>query len=100
MKVLQKHFKIILSDKNGKHLFVPRGFAHGILGLDKENILHYACTNYRDPKNHRSKAKSRGILLRKFLTENISNNDLLSSSYIFNTIFDKKFTRIIKILPI
>ena len=46
-----KHFKIILSEKNGKHLFVPKGFAHGILGLDKENILHYACTNYRDPKS-------------------------------------------------
>ena len=46
-----KHFKIILSEKNGKHLFVPKGFAHGILGLDKENILHYACSNYRDPKS-------------------------------------------------
>ena len=42
-KTYGKHFKIILSEKNGKHLFVPKGFAHGILGLDKENILHYAC---------------------------------------------------------
>jgi len=50
-KTYGKHFKIILSEKNGKHLFVPRGFAHGILGLDKENILHYACSNYRDPKS-------------------------------------------------
>tara|TARA_Y100000591_G_scaffold9599_1_gene7515 strand:+ start:237 stop:761 length:525 start_codon:yes stop_codon:yes gene_type:complete len=50
-KTYGKHFKIILSEKNGKHLFVPKGFAHGILGLDKENILHYACTNYRDPKS-------------------------------------------------
>ena len=50
-KTYGKHFKIILSEKNGKHLFVPNGFAHGILGLDKENILHYACTNYRDPKS-------------------------------------------------
>ena len=49
-KTYGKHFKIILSEKNGKHLFVPKGFAHGILGLDKENILHYACSNYRDPK--------------------------------------------------
>ena len=40
-KTYGKHFKIILSEKNGKHLFVPKGFAHGILGLDKENILHY-----------------------------------------------------------
>ena len=50
-KTYGKHFKVILSDKNGKHLFVPRGFAHGILGLDRENILHYACSNYRDPKS-------------------------------------------------
>ena len=50
-KTYGKHFKIILSEKNGKHLFVPKGFAHGILGLDKENILHYACSNYRDLKS-------------------------------------------------
>ena len=50
-KTYGKHFKIILSEKNGKHLFVPKGFAHGILGLNKENILHYACSNYRDPKS-------------------------------------------------
>ena len=50
-KTYGKHFKVILSEKNGKHLFVPKGFAHGILGLDKENILHYACSNYRDSKS-------------------------------------------------
>ena len=50
-KTFGKHFKVILSETNGKHLFIPRGFAHGILGLDKENILHYACSNYRDPKS-------------------------------------------------
>ena len=50
-KTYGKHFKIILSEKNGKHLFVPKGFAHGILGLDKENILHYACSDYRDSKS-------------------------------------------------
>ena len=50
-KTYGKHFKIILSQKNGKHLFVPKGFAHGILGLEKENILHYACSNYRDSKS-------------------------------------------------
>ncbi len=47
-KTFGKHFKIILSEKNGKNLFIPRGFAHGILGLEKQNILHYACSNYRD----------------------------------------------------
>ena len=46
------------------------------LGISKNGKIGLL-TNYRDPKNHRSKAKSRGILLRKFLTENISNNDFI-----------------------
>ena len=25
--------------------------AHGFLGLEKENIVHYACSNYREPKS-------------------------------------------------
>ena len=46
-KTYGKHFKIILSDKNGKSLFIPKGFAHGFLGLEKENIVLYGCSNYR-----------------------------------------------------
>ena len=47
-KTFGKHHKIILSDTNCKSFFVPKGFAHGVLGLDKENIILYTCTNYRD----------------------------------------------------
>ena len=43
--------KIVISEKNSKSFFIPRGFAHGFLGLDKENIVHYSCSNYRDPKS-------------------------------------------------
>ena len=43
-----KHFKIILSDKNATSLYIPPGFAHGFLAMEKENILVYSCTNYRD----------------------------------------------------
>ncbi len=50
-KTFGKHFKIILSDKNAKSLFIPAGFAHGFLGLKKENIIYYLCTNYRSA-NH------------------------------------------------
>ena len=50
-KTFGKHFKIILSDSNGKLLFIPPGFAHGFLGLKKENIVYYYCTNYRSAKN-------------------------------------------------
>jgi len=47
-KTFGKHFKIILSENNCKFLFIPKGFAHGFLGLEKENIVHYSCSNYRD----------------------------------------------------
>ena len=50
-KTFGKHFKLIISEKNSKSFFIPKGFAHGILGLDKENIVLYGCTNYRS-KNH------------------------------------------------
>ena len=50
-KTFGKFYKIILSDKNGKSLFIPAGFAHGFLGLDKENIVVYSNDNYRS-KNH------------------------------------------------
>ncbi len=47
-KTFGKHFKIILSDKNCKSIFIPPGFAHGFLGLKKENIVMYGCTEYRN----------------------------------------------------
>ena len=50
-KTFGKHFKIILSDDNAKSLFIPGGFAHGFLGLKKENIIYYYCTNYRSAKH-------------------------------------------------
>ena len=50
-KTFGKHHKIIISEKNSKSFLIPRGFAHGFLGLDKENIVHYVCSNYRDQKS-------------------------------------------------
>ncbi len=50
-KTFGKHFKIVLSDKNAKSVYVPPGFAHGFLGLKKENIISYFCTNYRSKKH-------------------------------------------------
>ena len=46
-----KYFSIRLSDKNGKSLYIPPGFAHGFVGLKKENIISYHCTNYRSKKH-------------------------------------------------
>ena len=53
-KTYGKHYKAVLSDKNGKFLFVPKGFAHGFLGLEEENIVLYSCSNYRYVKFERS----------------------------------------------
>ena len=50
-KTYGKHFKIILSDKNAKSLFIPAGFAHGFLSLKEENIIYYTCTNYRSARH-------------------------------------------------
>ena len=47
-KTFGKHFKIILSEKNSKSLYIPEGFVHGFCGLDKNNYLLYSCSNYRD----------------------------------------------------
>ena len=53
-KTFGKHFKIILSEKNSKFLYVPKGFAHGFLAMAKENIVVYSCSNYRNVKDERS----------------------------------------------
>lgn len=50
-KTFGKYFSIILSQKSYSSIYVPEGFAHGFCGLDKENIVYYCCTSYRE-KNH------------------------------------------------
>jgi len=50
-KTFGKHFKIILNDKKNISIFIPPGFAHGFVGLKKENIVLYSCTNYRNKKS-------------------------------------------------
>ena len=50
-KTFGKKFGIKLSDKNGVSIYLPPGFAHGFVGLKKENMISYHCTNYRSKKN-------------------------------------------------
>ena len=52
-KTYGKHYKVVLSDKNGTSVFIPPGFAHGFLSLEKENIVVYSCTNYRHQKSEK-----------------------------------------------
>ena len=49
-KTFGKIFKIILSKKNALGLYVPAGFAHAYLSLDKYNIIYYKVDNYYNPK--------------------------------------------------
>ena len=50
-KTFGKIFKIILSDKNCKSLYIPPGFAHGFCALKKDNYIIYNCTKYRHVKS-------------------------------------------------
>lgn len=45
-KTFGAHFSLVLSDKNKKQLFIPRGFAHGFLVLEDDTIFSYKCDNY------------------------------------------------------
>ena len=49
-KTFGKSFKIVLSEKNDLSLYVPVGFAHSYLTLDKKNIVYYKLSNYYHPK--------------------------------------------------
>ena len=46
-----KSFSINLNDKNHKMLFVPEGFAHGYLVLEKNTVVHYKCTDFYNPNS-------------------------------------------------
>ena len=50
-KTYKKVFSSILSEKNAKSIFIPAGFAHGFLSLDKENFIVYSCSHYRNEKS-------------------------------------------------
>ena len=50
-KTFGKSFAIILSADSPISIVVPRGCAHGFLGLDKDNIIYYLCDNYRSKKH-------------------------------------------------
>ena len=50
-KTFGKIFKIELSERNSKSLYIPPGFAHGFCGLNKENYIIYSCTKYRNKQS-------------------------------------------------
>lgn len=48
-----KHFSVLLSDKNKKLFFIPRGFAHGFSVLSDFAVFSYMCDNYYYPDAER-----------------------------------------------
>jgi len=41
-----KYLSLILSEENRRQLFIPKGFAHGYLSLEDENLFYYKIDNY------------------------------------------------------
>ena len=50
-KTFGQHVSIILSAKHNISFYIPAGFAHGFCALEKDTIMHYKCTKYRDAKS-------------------------------------------------
>jgi dTDP-4-dehydrorhamnose 3,5-epimerase len=50
-KTFGKYFSIILSSESYCSIYIPEGFAHGFCCLDKENVVYYSNSNYRDKIN-------------------------------------------------
>lgn len=49
-KTYMKYGKIVLKNIE-ESIFIPRGFAHGYLALEEENILYYKVDNYYKPEH-------------------------------------------------
>ena len=43
-----------LSFKNKKQLYIPRGFAHGVISLEDNTVIEYFADNLYSPENDRS----------------------------------------------
>ena len=49
-KTFGKSYKIVLSEKNCKSLYIPEGFAHAYYSYADLNIIYYKLSNYYKPK--------------------------------------------------
>lgn len=46
-----KHVTAVLSARNKKQMYIPRGFAHAFVVLSKTAVFAYKCDNYYSPKD-------------------------------------------------
>lgn len=49
-----KHVKVLLSEENKLQLYIPRGFAHGVISLEDDTMIEYFADNEYSPENDRS----------------------------------------------
>ena len=50
-KYFGKYFKVKLSAKNRKQLFIPKGFLHGFVSLEDNTELLYKCSDFYAPEH-------------------------------------------------
>ena len=50
-KTFGKYYSYIISEKNAKSVYIPPGFAHGFLGIDRNNYIIYSCSHYRNKES-------------------------------------------------
>lgn len=50
----KKWVGVKLTEKNKKQLFIPKGFAHGVLSLEDNTEFIYKVDNYQDKKSERA----------------------------------------------
>tara|TARA_Y100000590_G_scaffold320947_1_gene363349 strand:- start:227 stop:751 length:525 start_codon:yes stop_codon:yes gene_type:complete len=82
-KTFGKYYSCILSESNSKSVYIPPGFAHGFLTLEKENYVLYNCTQYRNSKFEKSIRFDDKNLKIKWPSANpiISNKDKKAMSF-------------------
>ena len=52
-KTFGRHVSVILSEKNKKLLWIPKGFAHGYMSLSESTEISYLLTQKFSPKHER-----------------------------------------------
>ena len=48
------HYSVILSEKNFKSFFIPKGFAHGFITLEDNTIFSYKCSEFYNKESEGS----------------------------------------------
>lgn len=49
-----QYAKVLLSSKNKKQFFVPKGFAHGFVVLEDKTVFSYKCSDYYHKESERT----------------------------------------------